>query len=108
VAIHDTLNVFSGPIRVFVEDILRSNQFGAAGFCHSIAWSQFRPEDGGKFREQRAWLERVAAPLIPFVKDDQELHGLTKLRYKLKRSRVPRKAVSPSKWASMLNSPNEG
>jgi predicted O-methyltransferase YrrM len=108
VAIHDTLNVFSGPIRVFVEDILRSNQFGAAGFCHSIAWSQFRPQDGSQFQKQRARLERVAAPLIPFVKDDKELHGLTKLLYKLTRSRVPRSAISPAKWVSMLNSPNEG
>jgi hypothetical protein len=103
VALHDALNVFSGPIRVFVEDMLRSSRFGAAGFCHSIAWSQFRPEDGERFHAQRAALERVAAPLIPFVEDDEELHGLTKIRFKLKRSRVPRKAISPLKWASFLD-----
>jgi hypothetical protein len=31
IALHDALNVFSGPIRVFVEEMLRSNQFGSAG-----------------------------------------------------------------------------
>jgi predicted O-methyltransferase YrrM len=102
VALHDALNVFSGPIRVFVEDMLGSDRFGAAGFVHSIAWSQFRPEDGGQFHAQRARLERVAAPLIPFVKDDQELHGLKKIRFKLKRSRVPRAAVRPQEWVSLL------
>jgi predicted O-methyltransferase YrrM len=103
VAFHDTLNVFSGPIRVFVEDVLRSNQFGAAGFVHSIAWSQFRPEDGGLFQKQRASLERVAAPLIPLVKDDKELHGLKKIRFKLSRSRVPHAAVGSSEWVSLLD-----
>lgn len=102
VALHDALNVFSGPIRVFVEDMLRSSRFGAAGFVHSIAWSQFRPQDGEQFDGQRATLERVAAPLIPLVKDDRELHGLKKIHFKLKRSRVPRAAVRPGQWISLL------
>lgn len=108
VALHDALNVFSGPIRVFVEDMLCSDRFGAAGFVHSVAWSQFRPEDGGRFRAQRARLERVAAPLIPLVKDDKELHGLAKIRFKLSRSRVPRAAVSPRQWAALLNGVAQG
>jgi predicted O-methyltransferase YrrM len=102
VALHDALNVFSGPIRVFVEDMLRSDSFGAAGFVHSIAWSQFRPQDGKLFSAQRAKLERVAAPLIPLVQDDQPLHGLNKIRFKLTRSRVPRAAVRPQQWVSLL------
>lgn len=102
VALHDTLNVFSGPIRVFVEEMLRSDRFGAAGFVHSIAWSQFRPQDGKRFSAQRAKLERVAAPLIPLVQNDQQLHGLNKIRFKLTRSRVPRAAVRPQQWVSLL------
>jgi len=65
VAFHDTLHEFSGPIRVFVEQVLRSNHFGAAGFVGSIGWAQFRPDDGSLFQNQRASLERLAAPLIP-------------------------------------------
>jgi predicted O-methyltransferase YrrM len=105
VALHDSLHEFSGPIRVFVEDVLRSNQFGAAGFVHSIAWSQFRPADGGRFENQRAQLDQVAAPLIPFVKDDKKLRGLSKILFKLHRSRVPRKALRPSEWVSLLDGP---
>jgi hypothetical protein len=40
IAFHDSLNAFEGPIRVFVENVLRNDRFGAAGFVHSIAWSQ--------------------------------------------------------------------
>ena len=105
VAFHDALNVFPGPIRVFVEDVLGSNQFGAAGFVHSIAWSQFRPNDGARFQKQRAALSRSAARLIPFVEDGKQLHGLTKLRYKLNRSRVPRAAIRPAEWVSLLDGP---
>ena len=53
VAMHDALNVCPGPIRVFVEDILRSDRFGPAGFVHSIAWAQYRPDDGARFQQLR-------------------------------------------------------
>jgi len=58
VAFHDTLNVFPGPIRVFVEGVLRSDRFGPSGFVHSIAWGQFRPSDGSAFSKSRAALEK--------------------------------------------------
>jgi len=102
VALHDALHEFSGPIRVFVEEMLRSDRFGAAGFVNSIAWSQFRPEDGSRFKRQRTSLERVAAPLIPLVRDEQNLRGLKKILFKLQRSRVPRRGVEPGEWAALL------
>lgn len=102
IALHDALNAFSGPIRVFVEEMLGSNQFGAAGFVHSIAWAQFRPDDGEKFRETRERLSRCAARLIPFVKDDVELRGWRKKLYKLHRSRVPRKMPEAADWTTLL------
>jgi hypothetical protein len=106
VAFHDALHEYSGPIRVFVEELLRSDKFGAAGFVGSIAWSHFRPDDGALFQKQRAALERLAAPLVPLLRDDAELHGLQKLLFKLRRSQVPRTSISPDKWASLLNRSN--
>lgn len=107
VAFHDALHEFEGPIRVFVEDVLRSDKFGAAGFVSSIAWSQFRPHDGTRFKQQRAAVERVAAPLVPFFKQDQAPTGIKKLRFKLRRSRVPRGGMQPKAWANRLNTPQE-
>lgn len=103
VAFHDALNVFPGPIRVFVEDVLRSDRFGPAGFVQSIAWAQFRPEDGAAFREQRSSLARRASRLIPFVQDGKELRGMTKRRYKFNRFLVPHSAVDAGKWASIVD-----
>ncbi len=104
VAFHDALNNFPGPIRVFVEDVLGSDRFGPAGFVQSIAWAQFRPEDGAAFREQRSWLARRAARLIPFVRGGNELRGMTKRRYKFNRFRVPHSAVDAGEWASLVDS----
>jgi predicted O-methyltransferase YrrM len=107
VAFHDALHEFAGPIRVFVEDVLRSNQFGASGFVQSIAWSQVRPEDGVSFEAQRASLGRLANRLIPFVKDDHQLKGFAKILWKLNRSRIPRSAIHPHQWAAQLDRPKQ-
>ena len=94
VAFHDSLNAFSGPIQVFVRQFLDSDQFGPAGFVHSIAWAQYRPDDGSRFRKQRLKLRRAASRLIPFVEKDEDLHGIRKRLYKFNRFRVPH-------WASL-------
>lgn len=104
VAFHDALHLFSGPIRVFVEDVLRSDRFGAAGFVGSIAWAQYRPHNGATFREMRAKVERAAARLLPFVEGDRELKGLEKIRYKMNRALVPRGAMTPERLAELLKS----
>ena len=103
VAFHDALNAFDGPIRVFVEEILRSDRFGPAGFVHSIAWAQHRPSDGGLFRKRRTQLEHLASKLIPFVRDGGSLRGLRKIAYKLNRSRIPRKLISPEAWVRLIS-----
>lgn len=106
IAFHDTLNAFEGPIRVLVEDVLRSDRFGSCGFVHSIAWAQYRPRDGATFRKQRAKLESRAAKLIPFVKGGAVPRGVRKLAYKLNRARVPRTLTPAPDWAQMVAMPN--
>ncbi len=103
VALHDALNNFPGPIRVFVEEILRPERFGPAGFVHSIAWAQFRPMDAAAFTGQRRKLERRAARLLPIVQKNTELRGWSKIRYKLLRSRVPRAPISATQLARLLS-----
>jgi len=102
-AFHDALNAFPGPIRVFVEDVLGSNRFGPAGFVHSIAWAQYRPEDGHVFRKQRSSLARRASRLLPFVESGMELRGMAKRRYKLNRFLVPHGAIGAKDWMSLVN-----
>jgi predicted O-methyltransferase YrrM len=103
VALHDVLHTFEGPVRVFVEEILRSEEFGPAGVCGSIGWAQYRPRDGARWRATRAGLARRAARLIPLVQRGRELRGLAKLRYKLWRALVPHTAPDPATWVRAVS-----
>lgn len=100
VAIHDVLHEFDGGIRVFMEDILLSPNFGACGFVGSIAWAQFHKDEkkGWEYREEKLKLYKKLSRLIPFVVFKKELKGFEKKRYKLFRSRVPRKLMKPEEW----------
>ncbi len=104
VAMHDALHDYEGPIRVFVEEILRSDDFGPAGFVGSIAWAQHRPRDGRtpRFRQSRRALERGAAKLIPFVFGGAPLMGMRRLRYRLWRSLIPHAAADPVQWTELV------
>jgi predicted O-methyltransferase YrrM len=102
VALHDALNNFPGPVRVFEEEMLRPQKFGPAGFVHSIAWAQLRPQDAANFAGQREKLARRVAPLIPITQQHPELRGWSKIRYKLIRSRVPRSPISAAELARLL------
>jgi len=77
VALHDALNFFQGPSGFLSRICCAATGFGAAGFVHSIAWSQVRPQEHA-VPPAAGSTERVAARLIPFVQDDQPLHGLKK------------------------------
>jgi hypothetical protein len=104
VAIHDVLHEFDGGIRVFMEDILLSPNFGACGFCGSIGWAQFRKDkDAGiKFQKEKLVLYRRLSRLIPFIVFGKKLGGWEKKLYKLYRSRVPRGEVVPNEWLKIV------
>jgi predicted O-methyltransferase YrrM len=103
VALHDVLHPFEGPIRVFVEELLASDDFGPAGLCGSIGWAQYRPRDGARWRVARGNLRRRAARLVPLVRDGRELAGFKKLRYKLARARVPHAAPGAAAWVRAVS-----
>jgi predicted O-methyltransferase YrrM len=103
VAMHDALHAYEGPIRVFVEQILRSDKFGPAGFVQSVAWGQYRPDDGAVFRKDREQLAGRAGRLLPYLDKNRPFRGFTKLGYKLARSRVPREAISPAAWSALVS-----
>ena len=102
VALHDTLHEFEGPIRVFVEEILRSDRFGPAGLLHTIGWAQYCPADGARFRAQRERLARRAARLIPLVAGGRSVTGFAKMRWKLECAFIPHSILPPGEWESTL------
>lgn len=100
VAIHDVLHEFDGGIRVFMENVLLSPQFGASGFCGSIAWAQFNSDEEKnlKYAKEKLALYKKLSRLVPFVVFREELKGFEKKKYKFFRSRVPHGAVNPRDW----------
>jgi predicted O-methyltransferase YrrM len=105
VAIHDVLHEFDGGIRVFMEDVLLSPNFGACGFVGSIAWAQFCKDEatGWRYRDEKLTLYRKLSRLIPYVVFKKELKGFEKKKYKLQRSRVPHGAVNAREWLKKVS-----
>jgi len=105
VAFHDVLHEFEGGVRVFMENVLLSPHFGAAGFCGSIAWSQFHkdPLKAAVYRPAKISLYRKLGRLVPFLAFGRPLNGFRKKIYKLQRSRVPHGPVDPEKWTSSID-----
>jgi MMP 1-O-methyltransferase len=106
VAIHDVLHEFEGGLRVFMEDILLSENFGAGGFVGSIAWAQFSEDrrTGWKHRDEKLKLYARLSKLIPYVVFKKDLKGFEKKKYKLLRSRIPHGAVKPEEWLKRVSS----
>ena len=107
VAMHDVLGTWEGPLRVFIEDVLQSDDFGPAGFCGSIGWAQYRPGEGRarRFRWSRRRLAWPARHLIPVARAGRVAVGVNKWRYKLWRALAPHHAVDPARWVAKVALP---
>jgi hypothetical protein len=112
-AMHDVLGTWAGTLRVFEQDVLRSSDFGPAGFCGSIAWAQYRPREGDSVRRrlEHAALSLPVRRLIPVADRGKaefgeekliRLHGADKWRYKFWRTMLPHGAVRPRALARRL------
>src|SRR6476660_3727687 len=103
VAMHDVLGTFEGALRVYVEEVLDSDDFGPAGFSGSIGWAQYRPRDGARFRWRRRILAIPSRKLIPVARRaDRGLHGWNKFLYKFWRPLAPHGSVSVKRLAHIL------
>jgi predicted O-methyltransferase YrrM len=103
VAFHDALHNYDGPLRVFLDDVLGSDDFGMAGFCGSIAWAQYLPGRGATlaYRRRRRRLARTTAPLVALFDERlPRLTGMRKQRYRFWRMLTPHGAVDPASWAA--------
>ena len=107
VAMHDVLGTFEGALRVYVEEVLDSDDFGPAGFSGSIGWAQYRPRDGARFRCRRRLLAIPSRKLIPVARRaDRGLHGWNKFLYKFWRPLAPHGPVSVKSLAHTIRTTN--
>lgn len=105
VAFHDVLHAFEGGARVFAEMVLSSENFGACGFCGSIAWAQFHkdPTAAEKHSEQKRKLLRKVNRILPYVSLGSELAGWNKRKYKVFRALIPHGEVDPQTWLDSID-----
>jgi len=101
---HDVLRSWDGPRRVFLEDVLRSDDFGPAGFCKSIGWAQYRPGDGRRwrFRARRAYLGWTGRHVRPAVRAGEVTPRLRRWRQQFWYALSPHGAVDPARWAAQV------
>lgn len=108
VVMHDVLHPMDGPLRVFLEEVLDSDDFGPAGFCKSIGWAQYRPGRGAACRSQRETLARRARLLLPFTHPPESRRTLwirlCEAIYNYLRRYVPNDEQSPSDLIALLES----
>ncbi len=93
VAFHDVMHRFEGPIRVFTEDVLPSDRFGAAGITGSIGWAQYLGDEteGSRYKGLREKLRKRLRRLMPYQANRTERLGYVRKRlYRLHRSLVPK------------------
>jgi predicted O-methyltransferase YrrM len=105
VAFHDVLHDFDGGIRVFAECVTLSPNFGASGFCGSIAWAQYRANaaDALKYRKQKRARYKKLSRLIPYRALPEKLSGFRKQKYQLFKSLIAHGPVAPQTWLDTVD-----
>lgn len=104
VALHDVLYRFEGPVRVFAEEILASENFGAAGLCGYIGWAQYftEPPAAERYREYKQRLQRAMNRLLPYVASGRAIRGLDRVKFKLLRMMAPQSPPDAAWWAKTV------
>lgn len=106
VCFHDVLHDFEGPIRVFMEKILLSNQYGDCGLCGSIGWGQFT---GGCSLTGRQWKSKLStynklSKLMVLVMKNNNGFKVNRHLRRFYRSLVPHAPILPDAWIKKRNS----
>ncbi len=104
VAFHDVMHFHPGPSQVFATRVLLSDEWGACGICGSIGWAQ-KVRDRSEVLQNRDLKLRLLRRLMPLVDStafEKPLTGIHKLRFKLRRSFVPRSAPKYSDFSSLV------
>lgn len=91
IAMHDVLHQFEGNLRVFIEDMLLSDDFGPVGCCGSVGWGQrvATIAEAIPYRKLKLRLFRKMINLVPGLAFGQKLRGLKKGRWTLAYNSVP-------------------
>jgi len=113
IAFHDVLD-FEGPVRVFLENILLSDNFGPAGMVGGIGWAQYSANTsvGQQHHKQKMKLYLRLSKMVPLAQTrrfngEKLLEGFSKRKYKYHRALVPHAEPSPEQWIAQVHTRNQ-
>jgi hypothetical protein len=104
-AMHDVLHKYQGPLRVFMEDVLLSDRFGACGLCRSIGWGQKTSDPAvvARWKPFKVALYRKLSRLVPLVAFDQRPdRGLARKRWQWWRKFIDNREPAAEAFAAQL------
>ena len=90
-----------GSLRVFMEDVLLDDHFGAAGLWGTIGWARYHADPAATIRHQPHKLDlyRRLSRLVPYVAfGEAPSDWWTKASFRFHRSRVPHQELQPDTW----------
>ncbi len=105
VCFHDVLHEFEGPVRVFMEKILLSGQYGDCGLCGSIGWGQFVGTNSVSDRQWESKLsifKKLSRLMVLVLKHNYGFKVNRHLR-RFYRSLVPHGPILPDDWINERN-----
>ena len=103
VAFHDVLGWQRGPCRVFANDVLLSEDFGACGLSGTIGWAQFVKDRqiGVRHSQTKAKLHRALEPQISATAPSTRVSRITRWRQLLLRNRY-RQSPGPKQFLQLV------
>ena len=105
VCFHDVLHEFEGPIRIFMEKILLSGQYGDCGLCGSIGWGQFtgsQPITGPQWESKLSYYRKLSRLMTLVLKRKNGFKVNRHVR-RFYRSLVPHGPIFPDDWIRKRN-----
>jgi predicted O-methyltransferase YrrM len=101
IAFHDVFNGHTGPLQVFIDEVVQNKNYGACGIVGSIGWAQFIGENKNLHLKEKEGLYIKLLKLLPHI-NKLKRSGWDKFQFKLKRSLIPHSELSAEKWISTL------
>lgn len=105
ICFHDVLHGFEGPIRVFMESVLLSREYGACGLCGSIGWGQFigssRPSER-HWKTKLSLYKRLSRFMLTVIRQNNHFHVNQHIR-KFYKALVPHGPIDSLRWINSRN-----
>jgi len=103
IAFHDVLTLSPGPCRVFANEVLASQEFGACGISGTIGWAQYVKNRNvvGRHHELKQRLYSALSPHVCATALRSRLPRLQRTRYLLWRNKH-RQAPTPEKFLKIV------